>query len=115
MTTDQQIANELITRQLDVIRVETGLENDLQRQIGQLEKNIEALIAGVNLTALNKTQLKQLLKQIELAIDDFYSSCEEQIQQTINDIGDMKPVICRVCLYRLQMTIAELNISQMRR
>ena len=88
MTTDQQIANELITRQLDVIRVEVGLENDLQRQIGQLEKNIEALIAGVDLTALNKTQLKQLLKQIELAIDDFYSSCEEQMQQTINDIGD---------------------------
>lgn len=71
-----------------LIRVEVGLENDSQRQIGQLEKNIEALIAGVDLTALNKTQLKQLLKQIELAIDDFYSSCEEQIQQTINDIGD---------------------------
>lgn len=88
MTTDQQIANDLIKRQLDTIRVEIGLENDLQRQIGQLERNIEVLIAGVDLTTLTKAQLNELLKRIEKAINDFYADCTEQMQQTINDIGD---------------------------
>ena len=88
MTTDQQIANDLITRQLDTIRVEIGLENELLSQVEQLKKDITALIAGVDLTTLTKAQLNELLKRIEKAINDFYADCTEQMQQTINDIGD---------------------------
>lgn len=88
MTTDQQIANDLIKRQLDTIRVEIGLENELLSQIEQLKKDITALIAGVDLTTLTKAQLNELLKRIEKAINDFYADCTEQMQQTINDIGD---------------------------
>ena len=88
MTTDQQIANDLIKRQLDTIRVEIGLENELLSQVEQLKKDITALIAGVDLTTLTKAQLNELLKRIEKAINDFYADCTEQMQQTINDIGD---------------------------
>ncbi|MGE9659194.1 hypothetical protein ACQP6C_11975 [Snodgrassella alvi] len=88
MTTDQQIASDLIKRQLDTIRVEIGLENELLSQIEQLKKDITALIAGVDLTTLTKAQLNELLKRIEKAINDFYADCTEQMQQTINDIGD---------------------------
>ena len=88
MTTDQQIANDLIKRQLDTIRVEIGLENELLSQVEQLKKDITALIAGVDLTTLTKAQLNELLKRIEKAINDFYAACTEQMQQTINDIGD---------------------------
>lgn len=88
MTTDQQIANDLIKRQLDTIRVEIGLENELLTQVEQLKKDITVLIAGVDLTTLTKAQLNELLKRIEKAINDFYADCTEQMQQTINDIGD---------------------------
>ena len=88
MSTDQQIANDLIKRQLDTIRVEIGLENELLSQVEQLKKDITALIAGVDLTTLTKAQLNELLKRIEKAIKDFYTACTEQMQQTINDIGD---------------------------
>ena len=88
MTTDQQIANDLIKRQLDTIRVEIGLENELLSQVEQLKKDITVLIAGVDLTTLTKAQLNELLKRIEKAINDFYAACTEQMQQTINDIGD---------------------------
>lgn len=88
MTTDQQIANDLIKRQLDTIRVEIGLENELLTQVEQLKKDITVLIAGVDLTTLTKAQLNELLKRIEKAINDFYAACTEQMQQTINDIGD---------------------------
>lgn len=88
MTTDQQIANDLIKRQLDTIRVEIGLENELLSQVEQLKKDITTLIAGVDLTTLTKAQLNELLKRIEKAINDFYADCTEQMQQTINDIGD---------------------------
>ncbi|PIT48541.1 hypothetical protein [Snodgrassella alvi] len=87
MTSDQQIANNLITRQLDVIRVEIGLENEMLAQLEQLQWDIEAKLAGVDLTALTKTQLSELLKQVEEAIDNCYGAYANNMKQTVSDLG----------------------------
>lgn len=87
MTNDQQLANNLIQRQFDVIRVEIGLQNDMLELLEHLQQDIKTQLAGVDLVRLNKSQLNALIKVVEIAVDGCYDAYVDKTKQLVSDLA----------------------------
>lgn len=82
-----QITQRMIERQVDIMRYELGLQNEMQRRLDNLRDRIETRLAGLNLTELSKTQLNSLLEWVENEIDACYRDFEMVINENLKSLA----------------------------
>ena len=88
MTRDEQIADSLLTRQIDIVRVEVSINADCIYKLEQLQQQIELLLGAANLSTLTKVQLNTLLSQVKELIKAFYEDLSNTMQQLASDLAN---------------------------
>ena len=84
---DPEIADAILSHQLDLLRLEAGVRARVVRLLYQLQKELEGMVNKPGLSAYNKAQLRSLLMQANETIDGYYARMQGELQLSLTGVA----------------------------
>lgn len=92
MNIDEQAIHDLLTRQIDLLRFERSLAQDVLRQLARMREDVEERLRRRDLAELNRRELERLLADISAILAHYYGLIGNDMakvqQQTVEDESD---------------------------
>lgn len=92
MNIDEQAVHDLLTRQIDLLRFERSLAQDVLRQLARMREDVEERLRRRDLAELNRRELERLLADISAILAHYYGLIGNDMakvqQQTVEDESD---------------------------
>lgn len=92
MNIDEQAVHDLLTRQIDLLRFERSLAQDVLRQSARMREDVEERLRRRDLAELNRRELERLLADISAILAHYYGLIGNDMakvqQQTVEDESD---------------------------
>lgn len=84
MNPEQQIADDLLSHSLDLLRLDAGLRKDAFSLLQKLQKELLAKLSGKALTEFGRSETAKLLKDVTSAIEGSFSNISAQVEVALN-------------------------------
>ncbi|WP_455518224.1 colicin D domain-containing protein [Neisseria cinerea] len=92
MNIDEQAVHDLLTRQIDLLRFERSLAQDVLRQLARMREDVEERLRRRDLAELNRRELERLLADISAILAHYYGLIGNDMakvqRQTVEDESD---------------------------
>lgn len=83
----QELIDELLSGQLDLLRLEAGTRNRVLGILNRLERDLVAKLSGPALTDFNKARLNALLRDTRAVIEDYYTQAQGELATTLDGVA----------------------------
>lgn len=84
MNPEQQIADDLLSHSLDLLRLDAGLRKDAFLLLQKLQKELLAKLSGKALTEFGRSETAKLLKDVTSTIEGSFSDISAQVEVALN-------------------------------
>jgi hypothetical protein len=82
------ITDRMLASQLNLLRLEGGVRQDVLQELNKLQRRLVSQLASEDLTDFNKKRVQSLLAQTKEVIDDYYARIAGKMDSTLSTVGD---------------------------
>lgn len=84
---DQVLIDEIISHQIDLLRLDAGVRQQVLDILQRMQKDLVAKLASEDLTAFGKQRTQALLKEASDVIDRYYAMSQGELDLTLQGVG----------------------------